>query len=55
MIIVHPTHSPVRLHTQMILDKKFQPPQTHQRWCFHPPLSVPLVHSNLGMQIDTQT
>jgi hypothetical protein len=31
----------------------FQSPQTHQHWCFHPPLSVPLIHNNLEMQIDT--
>jgi hypothetical protein len=41
--------------TQMILGNFPQFPQTHQHLCFHPPPNVPLVHSNLEMQIDTQT
>ncbi len=53
--VLHPTHSPMPLHTQMILGNFPQSPQTHQHWCFHPPSSVPLVHSNMEIQTDTQT
>ncbi len=53
-IVFHPTHSHVLLHTQMILGNFPQFPQTYQHWCFHPPPIVPVVHSNMEMQIDTQ-
>jgi hypothetical protein len=55
VVVFHPTHSPVPLHTQMIIGNFPQFPQPHQYWCFDPPPSFPLVHSNLEMQIDTQT
>jgi hypothetical protein len=44
--VLHPTHSFVPLHTQMIVGNFFKSPQTHQHWCFHTLPSVPLVHSN---------
>ncbi len=47
--VLHPTHSHVLLHTQIILDNFPKSPKTHQHWCFHPPPSVPLVHNNLEM------
>jgi len=46
--VLHPTHSLVLMHTQMILGNFLQSPQTHQHWCFHPLLNVPLVHNNLN-------
>ncbi len=49
IVVCHPTHSPMPLHTQMILGYFPQFLQTHQNWCFHPPPSVPLVHINLEM------
>jgi hypothetical protein len=45
----------VPLHTQMIVGNFLQFPQPHRYWCFLPPPSIPLVHSNLEMQINTQT
>ncbi len=54
-MVFHPMHSPIPLHTKMILGNFLQSPQTHQHWCFHPPPSVPLIHSNLEMQTNTQT
>ncbi len=47
--VLHPTHSPMPLHTQMIVGNFPQSLQTHQHWCFHPPLSIRFVHSNLEM------
>ncbi len=55
ILVPHPTHSPMPLHIQMIVGNFLQSLRTHQHWRFHPPLNVPLVHSNLEMQIDTQT
>jgi hypothetical protein len=50
MIVVHhPTHSLVLLHTQMIISYFLQSLQPHQYWCFLPPPSFPLVHNNLKM------
>jgi hypothetical protein len=43
------------LHIHLTLGSFLQSPQTHQHWCFHPPPNVPLIHSNLEMQTDTQT
>jgi hypothetical protein len=54
-VVLHPTHSPMPLHTQMIVGNFFQFPQPHQYRCFLPPPSLPLVYNNLKMQIDTQT
>ncbi len=54
-MVLHPTYSPMPPHIQMILGNFPLSLQTHQHWCFHPPPSVLLVHSNLEMQIDTQT
>ncbi len=53
--VLHPTHSHVPLHIQMIVGNFPQSPQTHQHWCFHPHPSVPLIHNNLEMQTNTQT
>ncbi len=47
--ILHQRHSPMPLHTQMIVANFPRSLQTHQHLCFHPPPSVPLVHSNLEM------
>jgi hypothetical protein len=47
--VLHPTHSPMPLHIQMIMGNFSYSPQTHQHWCFHPPPNVPLVHSNMEM------
>jgi hypothetical protein len=47
--ILHPTHSPVPFHIQMIVGNFIQFPQTHQHWCFFPPPNVPLIHNNLEM------
>jgi hypothetical protein len=47
--VLQPTHSPMLLHIQMIMVNLPQSPHTHQHWCFHPPPSLPLVHSNLDM------
>ncbi len=55
IMALHPTHSLVPLHTQMIVGNFLQFPQPHRYWCFLPPPSIPLVHSNLEMQINTQT
>ncbi len=55
IVVLHLMHSHVPLLTQMILDNFLQSPQTHQHWCFHRPPNVSLVHSNLELQIDTQT
>jgi len=40
-MVLHPTHSPMRLHIQMIVGNFPQSPQTHQHWCFHP---LPMFH-----------
>jgi len=53
--ILHPTHSLMPLHTQMIVGNFLKSPQRHQHWCFHPPPNVPLVHNNLEIQTNTQT
>jgi hypothetical protein len=43
------------LHIQMIASTFPYSPQPQQYWCFLPPPSIPLVHSNMDMQTDTQT
>jgi hypothetical protein len=48
-IILHPTHSHVLLHIQIVLGNFPKSLQTHQHRCFHPPPSVPLVRTNLEM------
>jgi hypothetical protein len=54
-VVLHPTHSPMPLHIQMILGKFFYFPQTHRYWCFLPPFNLPLIHNNLEMQTNIQT
>ncbi len=54
-VVLHPTHSPMLLHTQMIVGNFPQFLQPHQYWCFFPPPNLPLVHGNLEMQTNTQT
>jgi len=54
-MVLHPTHSLVPLHTWMIVSNFFKSPQPHQYWHFLPPPNLPLVHSNLEMQTNTQT
>jgi hypothetical protein len=54
-VVLHPTHSLMPLHTQMIIGNFLQSPQPHQYWCFLPPPNLPLVHGNLEMQTNTQT
>ncbi len=54
-MVLHPTHSLVLLHIQMIASTFPYSPQPQQYWCFLPPPSIPLVHSNMDMQTDTQT
>jgi len=46
-VVLHPTHSLVPLHNQMIIGNFPQSLQPHRYWCFLPPPSLSLVHSNL--------
>jgi hypothetical protein len=44
ILVLHPTHSTMPLHIQMVLGSFLQSPQTHWYWCFFPPLSLSLIH-----------
>ncbi len=55
IVVLHPTHSPIPLHTQMIVGNFPQSLQPRQYWWFFPPPNLPRVHNNMEMYIDTQT
>ncbi len=55
IVILHPTHSPMPSHIQMILGSFFQFLKHIDIGGFFSPLNISLGHNNLEMQTNTQT